>query len=582
MSGNHDPLKDWLVATWRDIFGDSGDGRGNQVREDGQPTRIRRFTSLSPIAVVAAGVALYSPRLMSAAAGNETVVGVLTKLHGYRVLLVAAAALTLVIVDVLRHRMHKWSQMLESVVRQGTGHLPKTIAVPFPPGWRVIRRAAITLHRGTVIRPKQFEEVSRAIAAAFSGSDKWEVKVRHEAHHDRIIIARKTITPDTRSDRQKVLQSALDDASIFKDPKVTALTVDEAGIETGYRIAFEKSMNAGANGFQLKVDEALASLAGQHESGRMYWVDPPAEYQNIEYQPLPNYDYDTNAYVEPENYYLAPVQLDQLHLPTPVEPTAPFIAPRDSLRLGELHIKQPNWISDLDRDRTNNTMSVVQAGVSTGWRSIGVETSRADRIAAAQVGAGAAGAALGAVTAGGAAATAGALVGGTIGGLTGMTAGNVFLPGLGWVPAGIVGTAAGAGLGAAVGIPVAAAGAVVGGAAAVAAVTPIAAGDKGEPREIEVPDIDSEAVTAQTETVLTDWENSGPVGQAAADAVQDTVEAAPAIDQQARDFVAAQPCDEQIIEQVDTTLNSFFTDATPGLAGNLLSGAIGGGIPAAN
>ncbi|RYE37644.1 MAG: AAA family ATPase, partial [Hyphomicrobiales bacterium] len=171
VSENHDPLKDWLVATWRDIFGDSGDGRGNQVREDGQPTRIRRFSPLSPIAVVAAGVAVYSPRLMSAAAGNETVVEVLTKLHGYRVPLVAAAVL-LVIVDVLRHRTHKWSQMLESVVRQGTGHLPKKIVVSFPPGWRVIRRATIKLRRGTVIRPKQFEEVSRAIAAAFPGSDK--------------------------------------------------------------------------------------------------------------------------------------------------------------------------------------------------------------------------------------------------------------------------------------------------------------------------------------------------------------------------------------------------------------------------
>ncbi|RYF48439.1 MAG: AAA family ATPase, partial [Comamonadaceae bacterium] len=168
VTGNHDPLKDWLVATWRDTFGDSSDGRGNQVGENGQPTRIRRFTPLSPIAVIAAGVAVYSPRLMSAAADNETVVGVLTKLHGYRVLLVAAAAL-LVIVDVLRHRMHRWSQMLESVVRQATGHLPKKIAVLFPPGWRVIRRATITLHRGTVIRPKQFEEVSRAIAAAFPG-----------------------------------------------------------------------------------------------------------------------------------------------------------------------------------------------------------------------------------------------------------------------------------------------------------------------------------------------------------------------------------------------------------------------------
>ncbi|HEY9418318.1 MAG TPA: hypothetical protein VIQ30_26445, partial [Pseudonocardia sp.] len=43
----------------------------------------------------------------------------------------------------------------------------------------------------------------------------------------------------------------------------------------------------------------------------VYWATPPSEYQNIEYQPLPNYDYDTNAYVEPENYNLAPVQLDQ-------------------------------------------------------------------------------------------------------------------------------------------------------------------------------------------------------------------------------------------------------------------------------
>ncbi|QTJ70607.1 insoluble domain protein (plasmid) [Rhodococcus sp. ZPP] len=315
----------------------------------------------------------------------------------------------------------------------------------------------------------------------------------------------------------------------------------------------------------------------------VYWVEPPAEYQNIEYQPLPNYDYETNAYVEPTDYYVAPVQLEQLHLPTPVEPTKPFIAPRDTLRLGELHIKQPNWVSDMDRDRTNNTMAVVQAGVSTGWRSIGVETSRADRIAAAQVGAGAAGAALGAVTAGSAAATAGALVGGTIGGLAGMTAGTVFLPGLGWVPAGIVGTAAGAGIGAAAaGIPAAAAGALVGGGIGVAAVTPIAAGDKGEPKEIDVPDIDSEAVTAQTETVLTDWENSGPIGQAAASAVQDTVESAPAIDHQARDFVAAQPGGQQIIEQVDTTMNSFFNDATPGLAANLLSGAISGGIATAN
>lgn len=193
VSGNHDPLKDWLVAVRRDVFGDSGDGRGNQVGADGQPTRIHRFTPISPIAVAAAGIAVYSPRLMPAAADNETAVEVLTTLHDYRVLLVAAAAV-LVVVDVLRHRAHRWSQMLESVVRQGTGHLPKKVAVSFPSGWRVIRRATVTLHRGTIIRPKQFEELSRAIEAAFPATTQSATKVRHVAHRDRIVMTRESIT----------------------------------------------------------------------------------------------------------------------------------------------------------------------------------------------------------------------------------------------------------------------------------------------------------------------------------------------------------------------------------------------------
>ncbi len=57
-----------------------------------------------------------------------------------------------------------------------------------------------------------------------------------------------------------------------------------------------------------------------------------------------------------------------------------------------------------------------------------------------------------------------------------------------------------------------------------------------------------------------------------------TTETAPAIDTQVRDVVQAQPGGEQIVEQVDQTLESFFNDATAGLAGNLISNAIGDGI----
>ncbi len=87
--------------------------------------------------------------------------------------------------------------------------------------------------------------------------------VRHDAHRDRLVLTRTSIAPDTRSERQKALQDALDAASIFSDPpKVTVETIDENGIETGYRITFDKSMNTGSPGFQMKVEEALASLAG--------------------------------------------------------------------------------------------------------------------------------------------------------------------------------------------------------------------------------------------------------------------------------------------------------------------------------
>ncbi len=123
-----------------------------------------------------------------------------------------------------------------------------------------------------MIRPKQFEQFSHAVESAF-GDEWWAMTVRHDAHRDRLVLTRTAIAPDTRSERQKVLQDALDAASIFKSPKVSVDTLDEEGIETGYRIAFAKSMNAGAPAFQAKVDEALASLAGPHESGRHWTCD---------------------------------------------------------------------------------------------------------------------------------------------------------------------------------------------------------------------------------------------------------------------------------------------------------------------
>ncbi|WP_312026546.1 insoluble domain protein [Rhodococcus aetherivorans] len=315
-----------------------------------------------------------------------------------------------------------------------------------------------------------------------------------------------------------------------------------------------------------------------------YWVAPPTEYQpeNVQWRPMPNYDYDTDTYLPHDEVIVDPVPLEQLHLPTPVTPTAPIIAPRNKVRFGDTVFEQPNWVSDRDAERTNNTSAVIEAQVSTFWRSIGVETTRADRLAAAQVAGGATGAVAGATAAGVPAAVTGALVGGTIGGLGGAALGGMVptpIPGLPVVTTGVAGTAAGAALGAAAaGVPAAAVGAVAGAAAGVAAGTNFGAGDLGQPQEIEVPDIDHDAVATQTQGTLAQWETSGPVGQATATAVQNAVEAAPMVDQQVRDVVATQPGGTQVIDRVDSVLTDFLADVTPGLAGNLLSTAVGDGI----
>ncbi|MFX1783647.1 hypothetical protein [Prescottella equi] len=312
----------------------------------------------------------------------------------------------------------------------------------------------------------------------------------------------------------------------------------------------------------------------------VYWVAPPAQYENVEYQPLDNYDYDTNTYNAPDDYYVAPLRVEELHLPTYVEPTAPIIAPRETLRLGTYHVAQPNWITDGDLARTNNTSAVIEAEVSTFWRSLGVETTRANRLAAAQLGMGAAGAITGAAAVGGLGALAGGAIGTQVGLATGLGTEGLFLPGVGFVTT--VGTAVGAAAG---GIP----GAVIGGAGGAVlgagAGTMFGAGDLGEPQELPddvrrfFNDVDQPAVTTQTQDTLAQWDTN-PVGGAAASAVRNGVAAAPEIDRQARDFVAAQPGGAQLLGQVDAGLTAFVQESSLGVAANMIGEAVGAGVQA--
>ena len=303
---------------------------------------------------------------------------------------------------------------------------------------------------------------------------------------------------------------------------------------------------------------------------QIYWTPPPA--QQRQYAPLPDSNYDTGRYERQSTP--APINPLELRAPQPVEPEPIYIAPPEKIMVGDIHFNQPNWVTDDDRERTNNTAGLIRSDVATFYKSVGIEASRADRVAAAQIGGavsgGAAGAAAGAVP--------GALIGGTIGGIAGAAAAGMVptpIPGLPEVTTGVAGTAAGAAIGAVVGaVP----GAVVGGAAGLAAGTAFGAGDEeGQPIEVALPDVDQDAITEQADATLEQWRASGPVGQAAADAVRSVVTTAPQVDSQVREWVKVQPGGDGIVAGADTVLATFF-DGSLGTAAAMISTAAADGI----
>ncbi|MGW0021612.1 insoluble domain protein [Rhodococcus sp. NPDC003382] len=338
---------------------------------------------------------------------------------------------------------------------------------------------------------------------------------------------------------------------------------------------------------------APAPSSPEPQPAENFWVAPPAEYN----RGTRAYNPQTGGGVSMTQYnsysgggnsgysgggnsgYNTPVP----QVPVVVEgPTLPIEAPANKMRFGRVIFDQPNWISDADAEKTNRTTAVVEAMVTDYHRSTGMEAEEAEKIASAQVAGTAAGAAAGFGAGCLAAGVPTALAVSTVSGIVGAGMGTMVpvpIPGVALVTSGVAATAAGAAGGFAAGCAVGGTfGAVGGGLAGYGVGTAYGAGEDATPIEAEVPDVEAEQIAEQVDTTLAQW-SEDPVGAAAAEAVQTfATETAPSIDTQVRDFVQAQPGGEQVIEQVDQALESFFTDATPGLASRLVSEAVGQGL----
>src|SRR5690606_6646078 len=106
-----------------------------------------------------------------------------------------------------------------------------------------------------------------------------------------------------------------------------------------------------------------------------------------------------------------PIQPQQLHAPQSVEPVAPIAPPPRTLRIGDFTSPVPDEVPNDVLDGVNGTAARAEAAIATGGRSIGINPSRSDKIAAATAAGAVGGAVAGAAIAGVPAAVVGGLGG---------------------------------------------------------------------------------------------------------------------------------------------------------------------------
>ncbi|MBB5916881.1 outer membrane biosynthesis protein TonB [Nocardia transvalensis] len=99
---------------------------------------------------------------------------------------------------------------------------------------------------------------------------------------------------------------------------------------------------------------------------------------------------------EPSPEPVAPVQLEDLHLPEPVPPVAPIQAPDNTIRLGQWETPSSPWLPPEVRDCVNTTAADAEAALATALDSVGLPAGRSDRVSGAAL----AGAAIAAGTVG--------------------------------------------------------------------------------------------------------------------------------------------------------------------------------------
>lgn len=137
-----------------------------------------------------------------------------------------------------------------------------------------------------------------------------------------------------------------------------------------------------------------------------------------------------------------------LHAPRPTAPVNPILPRPGVLKFGNIHLKQPAWLSDADARNANGQAATLEARVATYYESIGFPKDQAARTAASTTLGILTGGAIGAV----AVAVPAAILGGVVGAGVGPAAGAIIgalvpspIPGALAGPGALIGLAGGVG-----------------------------------------------------------------------------------------------------------------------------------------
>ncbi|MBE7192167.1 MAG: hypothetical protein INR66_06730 [Gordonia polyisoprenivorans] len=284
-----DPIEGFVEQSLADIFGPSRPsnagttpGGGTRSGSDQRPVPWVPL-SMVPAAVITAGV--IRPYVDRPQHSEDSLVAPLIRAAftaldwcaDYLVLAICALVVTL-IVDAMRWYARRHRAALTNQVYATTYIQPRSVYLPWPPGWRAPRRAVVKLPTGSVVAEKKHAALTEALTMSANnylgstwrpvialhdkaGLTSWVMSADWQAGSGRLVITRARLVDASagHGEQRRRLDAIVSERFPLPDARVTAVEVDDNDVECGFTISFSPTIHAARPALQQALREALTA-----------------------------------------------------------------------------------------------------------------------------------------------------------------------------------------------------------------------------------------------------------------------------------------------------------------------------------